>query len=603
MKKTFFVKILSLLIIVLVCLFGSACRGADGEDGRDGKDGITPTIEINEAGFWVINGEVTKYNAIGNVNDLPTIGISSDGYWEINGVATTWKAEGEDGTSAAVRINEYFDYWEVSYDGEKTWKSLGVKADNERDLQNTIFSVTISESKLNLDFRVLGSKCEGAKFIDWGDGNYNAIVSERDLQHKYVSAGEYDIEVVGLTKINELAFRERSEITRLVVGESVTYIGRMAFSNCSKLTEVTFNSVTPPEFVEPTSSNPGLPYSTFTMTYVKKINVPEGALYDYKKAYTWSVASGDLSYAGILNNGAGAILGDKTVTVGANGDFTSIGDAIDYLSLYYPTYKKGGIKCEIKILAGTVINEQIYASQIDLSFITIVAEASGNNTEKVTIDGKEYSFAVVPVNARGFAYTADAHDSRGNYPFIAGENSANLPAIGCVFRLMPETVESGMTVCGLLCNRGSSAVVLPASGFDGFYDGVIANNESSVTIREGISRNMTRWGVHARHNGEVSARSCVITNCGIAAYADRVADLDIREAVLDGSIVAIESNNLSRVNANGTHAKNCGALGGYVVKVANGGFVNCADFDVSNYAGNLYNIQLNTLTSDGVIFD
>ena len=42
---------------------------------------------------------------------------------------------------------------------------------------------------------------------------------------------------------------------------------------------------------------------------------------------------------------------------------------------------------------------------------------------------------------------------------------------------------------------------------------------------------MTRWGVHARHNGEVSARSCVCTNCGIAACADRVAVTDALQVV------------------------------------------------------------------------
>lgn len=293
---------------------------------------------------------------------------------------------------------------------------------------------------------------------------------------------------------------------------------------------------------------------------------------------------------------------DITVTVGENGDFRTLNKAIEYLSNFYPAYKKGGVKCYIKILAGTVINEQIYANQIDLQYITITAEAGANNTEVIDIDGTSHTMVIVDVDASFFGVTANAHDARGNYPFIAGENAAKLPTIGCVFRLLPDTVETGKTICGMLCNRGSEGVVLAASGFDGFNDGVIANNESSITIREGISRNMTRWGVHARHNGEVSARSCVCTNCGIGACADRIGDLDVREAVLNGSKVAIECNNISRANANGCHAQNCGVAGDYVVKVAGGGIVNCGAFDAANAVGTLYQISTNTLTAGGIIF-
>lgn len=308
----------------------------------------------------------------------------------------------------------------------------------------------------------------------------------------------------------------------------------------------------------------------------------------------------DANFRRIYNDFKATTLTENvTVTVGVGGDFLTLNKAIEYLSNFYPVYKKGGIKCYIKILAGTVINEQIYANQIDLQYITIIAEG---NAETIVIDGTSYTMNIVDVDASGFVNTANAHDARGNYPFIAGENAAKLPTIGCVFRLLPDTVEAGKTVCGMLCNRGSEGVVLAASGFDGFNDGCIANNESSITIREGISRNMTRWGVHARHNGEVSARSCVCTNCGIGACADRVADLDVREAVLNGSKVAIECNNISRANANECHAQNCGTEGGYVVMVAGGGIVNCGSFDAANHVGTLYNTAANTLTAGGIIF-
>ncbi len=40
-------------------------KGDAGQNGKDGKDGVTPTIEISNDGFWVINGTKTEYKAIG----------------------------------------------------------------------------------------------------------------------------------------------------------------------------------------------------------------------------------------------------------------------------------------------------------------------------------------------------------------------------------------------------------------------------------------------------------------------------------------------------------------------------------------------------------
>ena len=40
-------------------------QGIPGIQGEAGKDGLTPTIEISEDGYWVINGLKTEYKAIG----------------------------------------------------------------------------------------------------------------------------------------------------------------------------------------------------------------------------------------------------------------------------------------------------------------------------------------------------------------------------------------------------------------------------------------------------------------------------------------------------------------------------------------------------------
>lgn len=115
MKKKWIATILVACLTFVMLGAISACageRGPQGEKGEQGiqgiqgeagKDGITPTIEISEDGYWVINGVKSEYKAVGqdgaNGNDgvTPTITISMDGYWVINGEKTEYKAVGKDG--------------------------------------------------------------------------------------------------------------------------------------------------------------------------------------------------------------------------------------------------------------------------------------------------------------------------------------------------------------------------------------------------------------------------------------------------------------------------------------------------------------------------
>lgn len=76
-------------------------NGQDGQNGTNGTDGITPTITINDDGYWVINGVPTTTKAQGEDGEngtTPTISINADGYWVINATPTEVKAEAINGT-------------------------------------------------------------------------------------------------------------------------------------------------------------------------------------------------------------------------------------------------------------------------------------------------------------------------------------------------------------------------------------------------------------------------------------------------------------------------------------------------------------------------
>lgn len=244
-----------------------------------------------------------------------------------------------------------------------------------------------------------------------------------------------------------------------------------------------------------------------------------------------------------------------TVTMGEGGKFSTLNAALEEASKQYPVYKASGLPVTVLIKSGTLISEQITVVGVDLSYITIKAE-----DDMVYVNGESFT-------SQGL----DEHDLRENSgALFGGENGAGLPTIGCKFQLLAVGQESPLTrtavptedypkVVGYFANRGSHGVVLSDCGFDHFYDGVIANNESSVTIREGIATNARRYGVHARHNGEISARSCDLSGAqSYAAYADRVANLDVREATIQNCAdYALLACHGSVICAAGAHINNC----------------------------------------------
>lgn len=112
-----------------------------GQDGENGQDGTTPTIAINQGGYWVINGQVSDIIARGsNGTDganghSPVIAISG-GYWTIDGVGTGVVAEGTNGTNG---ISAYQVAVKNGYTGsEQQWlQSLhGQDGSNGTDGEN-----------------------------------------------------------------------------------------------------------------------------------------------------------------------------------------------------------------------------------------------------------------------------------------------------------------------------------------------------------------------------------------------------------------------------------------------------------------------------------
>ena len=75
-----------------------------------------------------------------------------------------------------------------------------------------------------------------------------------------------------------------------------------------------------------------------------------------------------------------ALREDATITVGPEGDYTTINDALEALSERGVVYRKNGINVTIRLLADFVMEEQVLVNDVDLGWITIESEAGEDPT-------------------------------------------------------------------------------------------------------------------------------------------------------------------------------------------------------------------------------
>ncbi len=576
--------------------------GADGKDGKDGADGVSPTITVEEIEGGnrltitdkngeqtvdILDGEQGGSNADAEVTNLVSNGnfVDSTGWGVLSGNTLSV----EDNT--AVLIN----------DGSSGYIGMNTSISSDKGFEDHVLF-----AKANIEVEKYTNTANQYKFptvqiYNNSNGMSYAVKAEgQDLQQDYY----------GIMTATIVAGKSTNITWRVSYNGTATFASGKTckFKNALivDLTEV-FGAGN-----EPTADE-----------FYAMLNVLDNRWFD------GSVNLFDTSSQIKRISDNQITTKDIVVTVGEGGDFATINKAMQYLSHYYPAYKKGGLNCEIRILDGTVIDEQIIVERADFSYISITSE-NADNTVIVTPTATNWSKGTL------------THDTRGNLPFFGGEFGARLPVIKCLFKL--ETGNEDNTVfiedryypiVGYYCNRGSMGVIagettysgstsegLANIGFEGFYDNVIANNNSEIVLREAIARNAGRYGVMARHISRVSARSADITGCAdTAAYADRSSMMDVRFADVSGSNNGLQCFNTSNMTAVETIAKNitnivadsregsvlnCAEMTidtvKDVFKVLNGGTIIATSTSPTNVSGTLHSKTVNTVDVNGVIY-
>jgi hypothetical protein len=164
---------------------------------------------------------------------------------------------------------------------------------------------------------------------------------------------------------------------------------------------------------------------------------------------TGKVPSSQLPEIG--SGGAETLTEEIVVTVGSGGDYSTINDALAYLSALRPAYANGGIDAKVNLLSGFVMQEPVVVSGIDLGWITIAGDDEVTLMDGPSMDGVLAAFS--------------------------GSHGATLPTISQVFE-----VASGIVVVrGVYVSLLARAVV-DNGGFIGTDYGVYAFSGGEVTL-------------------------------------------------------------------------------------------------------------------------
>ncbi len=248
-----------------------------------------------------------------------------------------------------------------------------------------------------------------------------------------------------------------------------------------------------------------------------------------------------------------------TVNVGAGQTYTTINQALEYLSGFYPMYKKSGITATINLKAGFVMAEQVLVSGIDLGWITIVGEDAETIITHTAL-------------TTGFNGT--------NYPAFGVDKGGTSPIIGQLFRFNVEKV--GGNKYGLMAyGAGSSANVLPTKGFIGVgTHGIIAQYGSTINATSANCSNAGSYGIIAQYGSTINATSANCSNAG------------------DVGIIAQYGSTIVALNAIVRNQTTVSAR----VLVQDGSHIEASGIDPTGGTAPVFSQAVNTLTSNGIIY-
>ena len=201
-------------------------QGTDGNNGADGSDGVTPKLEIQEGYWWISYDNGTNWTQLGKATgedgkDADSIKITQDEnnvYFELADGTVITMPQNNDTTTQNIQFADPI----TKYLCSSQWF-------NSSNIDN------LNSWDKNLDGELSYQEAANVKYIGYYHYFHgSAISSFNELRY-----------FIGVTYIGKEAFKDCSKLYTIVIPDNVKTIEQNAFSGCSDLQFVTWgNNIT-----------------------------------------------------------------------------------------------------------------------------------------------------------------------------------------------------------------------------------------------------------------------------------------------------------------------------------------------------------------------
>ena len=201
-------------------------QGTDGNNGADGSDGVTPKLEIQEGYWWISYDNGTNWTQLGKATgedgkDADSIKITQDEnnvYFELADGTVITMPQNNDTTTQNIQFADPI----TKYLCSSQWL-------NSSNIDN------LKSWDKNLDGELSYQEAANVKYIGYYHYFHgSAISSFNELRY-----------FIGVTYIGKEAFKDCSKLYTIVIPDNVKTIEQNAFSGCSDLQFVTWgNNIT-----------------------------------------------------------------------------------------------------------------------------------------------------------------------------------------------------------------------------------------------------------------------------------------------------------------------------------------------------------------------
>lgn len=267
-----------------------------------------------------------------------------------------------------------------------------------------------------------------------------------------------------------------------------------------------------------------------------------------------------------INNKLDKITTNITVTVGSGGQFSTINQALEYLTKIYPTYKSSGVTATIQLLAGFVMAEQVLVRGLNLGWITITGEDAETN---ITHTSLTINFTLADY---GFS----------SYPAFGVSKGGVLPRINQLFNMNLGVSGTSSDKHGVLTvGAGSSADIMSGKGV----------------------KNAGSCGIYAISGSTINANSAIASGAGsVGIRANKTSTINASNANASGAgIYGIDAYEGSTINARNAIIQNQSSTQPRIT-VAFGSTINALGINTTGGTSPVLNQIANTLTANGIIY-